>query len=531
MSHAGQARNFESTLRGLADRGHEVHMAFDRLEKKNLLGLSELANSIVEEYPGVTSDAHPSVARETSSLTASRLRAGLDYMRYLQPEFTEAPKLRARAKRFAPPRLERMVSQASGVKRRLVRQGLLAAERSTPVSPIALEYVKTSDPDVVLVTPLLEPGNHQVEFLRAANRLGIPSCLCVASWDNLTNKGLIHEMPDMVAVWNESQKREAVDLHAVAPERVTVTGAVAYDHWFDWEPSRSRAAFAAAAGLDADRPFVLYVGSSGFIAPDEASYVVEWVRELEAHGCSDIQILARPHPSNPLVGSSEAQTELATLHNVRLYPAQGANPTNAEARKDYFDSLYYASAVAGVNTSAFLEAAIVGRPVFTVTTDRNRDTQEGVLHFHHLLEAGGGLLHLSESYADHAALLRNALEASHPDEATSDRSVRFTEVFIRPYGLDEPATPRMLDAIEAVATDARAQAPTSRRRTLTGRLVGRAAARAIIKEQRRRDEAKKRTRAKKPQAARAPREEKAARAAQKARKQAERDAKAATRAN
>ena len=33
MSHAGAARNFESTLRGLAERGHEVHMAFDRMEK------------------------------------------------------------------------------------------------------------------------------------------------------------------------------------------------------------------------------------------------------------------------------------------------------------------------------------------------------------------------------------------------------------------------------------------------------------------------------------------------------------------
>ena len=49
--------------------------------------------------------------------------------------------------------------------------------------------------------------------------------------------------------------------------------------------------------------------------------------------------------------------------NAALY---GRNPLNPDAKADYFDSLYHSHAVVGLVTSAFLEAAIVGRPVHTL---------------------------------------------------------------------------------------------------------------------------------------------------------------------
>ena len=167
------------------------------------------------------------------------------------------------------------------------------------------------------------------------------------------------------------------------------------------------------------------------------------------------------------------------------YPAQGANPTNVELRQDYFDSLHYCSAVVGVNTSAFLEAAILGRPVLTCTSERYAETQAGMLHFNHLLTAGGGLLHVSQSYDEHAAQLRDALAAPHPEGATSERSRRFTEEFIRPFGPDEPATPRMLDAIEAIAR-AREALRKGREASVTGRVLARLAHAAVKRELRRR---------------------------------------------
>src|SRR5687767_13985036 len=268
MSHAGQARNFESTLRGLLGRGHDVEMGFDRIEKKNLPGFADLAGALESEHGNLASSVCPRPGKDEWSWVAARMRAAIDYMRYFEPDYEQAPKLRARAERFAPHRARRIVRRMPGPARRWLRRSLERADRWAQISPVVEEYVRERAPDVVLVTPLLEPGGLQVEFLRAANRMGIPTGYCVASWDNLTNKGVLHELPDLVTVWNPAQQAEAVRLHGVPAKRVTVMGAIAFYHWFGWVPSRSREEFAEAVGIDPSEPYVLYAGSSGFIAPD-----------------------------------------------------------------------------------------------------------------------------------------------------------------------------------------------------------------------------------------------------------------------
>ena len=77
----------------------------------------------------------------------------------------------------------------------------------------------------------------------------------------------------------------------------------------------------------------------------------------------------------------------------------------AESRADYFDSLYHAAAVVGLNTSALVEAAIVDRPVFTMLLPEFRENQEGTFHFHHLLTVGDGFLNVARSLDEHVAQL------------------------------------------------------------------------------------------------------------------------------
>src|SRR4051794_15053735 len=171
-----------------------------------------------------------------------------------------------------------------------------------PVSERSLSLMRELEPDVVIVSPLVETGSPQGDHLRAADRLGIPTGLLVASWDNLTTKGVIRDVPDVTIVWNEDQIREAIDLHGLPRDSVVATGAHSHDHWFAWQPSRGREQFAAQLGLREDRPFLLYVCSSGFIAgDDEVAFVREWVERLRATGdaaLASVGVLIRPHPQN-----------------------------------------------------------------------------------------------------------------------------------------------------------------------------------------------------------------------------------------
>ena len=59
---------------------------------------------------------------------------------------------------------------------------------------------------------------------------------------------------------------------ALGPRPNTQTGAPSVDHWFGWQVGSTRDAFCGEVGLDPEQPYVLYVCSSGFVAPDIAEF-------------------------------------------------------------------------------------------------------------------------------------------------------------------------------------------------------------------------------------------------------------------
>ena len=75
----------------------------------------------------------------------------------------------------------------------------------------------------MLVTPHLMPASTDVHYARSAAATGVPTAICVASWDNLSSKQLLRVVPDLVTVWNDTQKEEATGLHGVPADRVVST--------------------------------------------------------------------------------------------------------------------------------------------------------------------------------------------------------------------------------------------------------------------------------------------------------------------
>ena len=449
MRHSGFVRNFEPALRILCERGHRVHVGFVITKDRHWMADSvNLAALLASEYPNFSSGMVPT-REDAWGTMGSDLRASIDYLRYLTPFYKDAPKLRERAAKFA---LESVVSVTrrgpfgTRAGRSVVSAACRLAERCIPVSEEIRAVLDEQRPDVLLCSPLIEAGTPQMEYVRAARDRGIRVVLCVGSWDNLTNKGLIHGPLDLVTVWNDAMKREAVELHGMAPERVVVTGAQVFDHWFVWQPSTSREDFCARVGLDPNEPYVLYVCSSRFIAPDEVSFVRRWIQELRGAALPRLRhagILIRPHPQNE---DQWRRFDATEFMNVAVYPRAGAMPVDDRSKADYFDSMYHCAAVVGINTTAEIESAIIGRQVFTLLAPEFRDTQEGTIHFHYLRHEGGGLVQAASNFADHLARLELALRGNTDEE----RCRRFVEAFVRPHGIDVPAAPKLVEAIEAV---------------------------------------------------------------------------------
>jgi hypothetical protein len=432
-------------LRALDARGHRVQIATKEVKTSET---HAFAQRLVEECRGLRFTRMPYLVNGGWTEVARAVRVGLDYIRYLAPRYRDAPKLRARAEREVPPALRRLLRAARlggplGIA--ASRSALRAIERSLLPSPRAEEFLRRQEPDVLLIAPLVGFGSSQADLLRAARRLGIRSAYPVPSWDNLTNKGLIRDMPDLVLVWNELQAAEAVELHGVPRGSVCVTGAPAYDHWFDWKPSCERGRFCGEVGLDPDRPFILYAGSSAFIAPGEAAFFRRWLAALRARGgaLADVGVLVRPHP---LAASQWSEQDLDDPQ-VTVWPRGGEFPLGVGARQAYFDSIFHSAAVVGINTSALIESAIVGRPVHTVLEHDYRATQQGTIHFQYLVDDEFGHLRVARTPAEHAEQLERSL-VEGDREALGERFVRR---FIRPHGLETAATPLAVDAIEELA--------------------------------------------------------------------------------
>ncbi|MFN8400355.1 MAG: hypothetical protein U0X74_10085 [Anaerolineales bacterium] len=304
-----------------------------------------------------------------------------------------------------------------------------------------VDWFKKIQPQVVFASPYVFRGDVEVEYTKAAQSLNIPVIASLLSWDNLTSKGTYHVMPDKLFVWNQSLVAEAVQIHDFEPHRIFVTGAPVYDPWFDLSPSTERASFCAATGLDPSKPYVLYLCSSKSISERETELIQMLISHFESvdekHRPA---LLVRPHPFKDM--------EADDLENewVKVFPKGGQRPDTDEARSTYYDSLYHCAAVIGVNTTGFLESAILDKPCLTLANSMTSAGQEMRAHFKHLMDAG-----YIEVAKDFPELVNKTMQIVSGADVRKENRAKFVHDFIRPHGFDVSASKVMTGAILAVA--------------------------------------------------------------------------------
>jgi hypothetical protein len=270
----------------------------------------------------------------------------------------------------------------------------------------------------------------------------------VASWDNLTTKGVIRGDPDRVLLWNEIQKQEAVTLHETPPEKIVVTGAQYFDDWFVRRPSRTREEFCEVVGLQADSPILLYMCSSNFMAPNEPQFVLRWIAAIRSCGIPGIAtagILIRPYPK----AVEQWQTlDLTQYENVVVWPQDGEFASTDRGKTNFYDSVYHSLAVIGINTTAMIESAIIGRCVLTVLAPELNESQSNTIHFNYMKQEHGGFLYLARDLEEH---LKQLQEISGQGDRMKEQVRRFVRSFVRPHGIEKSCVPILAQYIETLA--------------------------------------------------------------------------------
>jgi hypothetical protein len=458
MTHV---RHFDRAVRLLADRGHEIVLASqdDDVEVRGVLAGQARITPIVG----------PRNRADDWARHAATIRRARDYIRYLHPRYAAARQLRARA-------FEKLASAVSGrtddlgpewseLLLRLTKpeqkriDALLAKiETTIPIDPTIQAFLEGQRPDALVLSPMVGVGFSQADFVKSARRLRIPSGMLVFSWDNLSNKGLIHEKPDRMIVWNDIQRHEAVKLHTYPPEQITITGAPRFDAFFEMRPGTTRDEFCRMVRLDPSRPIVTYLCSSKFVAAQEQAFVKRWIGELRSSADANLRecsLIVRPHPAGEKDWHAEDRWVVRWLGEHREKASVSKpfadqrtvvmNSPMQNADLVLYDTVHHSAAVVGLNTSAEIEAAIVGRPVYTIV-DPAAGGQEGTLHFHYLLRAHGGPVELADDFDQHRAHLSAALAGQYDPAVIAS----FVQRFVRPHGLDVPVAPIVADAIEAL---------------------------------------------------------------------------------
>jgi len=442
--------SIDDVVRELYRRGHDIVLIMGLEKKKNVP--DDAVQKAKANLPNLKIE--PLLRRKFLRKFARDIRELLNYAHILNNEETR-PWDASKWDRFFHPYVWHMVTSASGKKKLKdisFQKTLRSIEQKIPAVSKIRNHIKRHNPDLVIVLPLVNPDSKENEYIKATLDLGIPCVYSMYSWDNIESKGTFQSRPDYNIVWNKSLAVELARGHDVDPERIFVTGGPRFDRLVKNGCGYilPREEFCRIAGIDAEKKYILYVGSTFLVNSEFKKAMNEDAPALEIADAfqqlpntKNINVLVRPHPSNAGIVKS---LQMQQRHNVFIYPVHGEFPDTEEKRQMFYNSIHHSIAVVGINTTAFLEASALDKPCITIATKEFGETQQ-LPHFHHL--ADGDFLETANGAVEVAKIVGRIIEGA--DTRSSQRHA-FVKNFLKPLEPGKSAAETYADLVERLGS-------------------------------------------------------------------------------
>jgi hypothetical protein len=211
-----------------------------------------------------------------------------------------------------------------------------------------------------------------------ADAEGVPILAIDLSWDHFTTKTAPLRRVAGLAVWNETMKRQAVEIHGYKPGQVCVAGVPQFDIYADPATFVSREAFFQRIGADPTKKLVTLTTVPPVLYPYHDVVIDEL---LAAIRCGRLggpaQLLVRVHPRDDL-GKYErfaGQPDLIVEKPFKeTIVAEGSNvDPSRENRNHLANTLKHSDVIVNAASTIAIEAAILDTPVVNIAFDGHEE--------------------------------------------------------------------------------------------------------------------------------------------------------------
>ncbi len=303
--------------------------------------------------------------------------------------------------------------------------------------PKDLDYIfKDEKPDLIFSTDV--QNEIDVRLIHRAQSLGIKAVGMVRSWDNLTCKGMIRAVPDILVVNNDILKEEAVSIHGIDPHSIRVVGVPHYDSYLEDRKRNDfdKVSFLQENSFDEERKTVTYIPTGDRYIPENG--LDEFV--IRTLGSEPINLIVRLPPADHVsIKEPIADTKAIIFWNQPgRSDWKGGLKTNEVSVEDdlMLKKVLRASdlVVSGPST-VLIDAAIFETPLLAVAFDESpKNYYRGIkryydyLHIKKLIDLGG--INVADNKTEFITLVRKILSGGSGVPSGGEKVISSYDPFV-----------------------------------------------------------------------------------------------------